>query len=147
MQQPCFIRTLDDLCRVAIPKDIRKSFRLDAGDDLCVGVEGSRIVITPVKNALFDPQFGEVLGQKYGHAFGIYSKESRVQGFATPVEVPETWTHYWPEVNRRFPYNDYYVYPVVSKTTSCNEGYVVVPREIDNYSYTTAIVDLLSMLV
>ena len=68
MQQPCFIRTLDDLCRVAIPKDIRKSFRLDAGDDLCVGVEGSRIVITPVKNALFDPQFGEVLGQKYGHA-------------------------------------------------------------------------------
>ena len=40
------IRQIDKLGRIVIPKDIRKTFNISSGDDICITVDNNSVILT-----------------------------------------------------------------------------------------------------
>ena len=52
MKQTGIVRRIDDLGRIIIPKEIRRSLRISEGDPLELWIDGDSIVVTKYKHTL-----------------------------------------------------------------------------------------------
>ena len=130
MKSTGILRKVDDLGRVVIPKDIRRTLRIREGDPLEIFVENDsvcfqkysmlgslteeplRIAITMASNSGLRP-------------IAIYDTDKKLRGMENfPSYVPNTWE----DENKPFVFNSTYgVYPIF--TDGDRVGYVVCDRQ------------------
>ena len=126
MKATGIIRRIDDLGRVVIPREIRRSLKIREGDPLEILIEKNcvsfkkysalgfmddetlRIALAMAKNSGLRP-------------IAIYDRGTKLQGSENfPLYVPDKWEH----ERKPFAYNNTYgVYPII--TDSELMGYVV----------------------
>lgn len=114
------IRRLDDLGRIAIPKEIRRSLKLRAGDPLEICVEKEDIVLRKYF-ALELSRYCKVASNALDRLevkYAIYDREERLYTNSPDTflyNLPTSWRRYnWSNVMQRYIDNDISIQPIIS---------------------------------
>lgn len=127
MKATGIVRRIDDLGRVVIPKEIRRTLKFREGDPLEIFL-GEENTVCFKKYSVLSKMDDEILrvavemARKSNLApIAIYDREAKLKGMENfPSYVPDEWKNY----SMAFLYNDTYgVYPII--TGGEVEGYVV----------------------
>lgn len=146
MKATGIIRRTDDLGRVVIPKEIRRTFRIREGDPLEIFIEKDCVCFKKYSalGSLDEEnlRIAQTMAQRtFKHQIAIYDRDSKISGLKCydPC-VDESW-----EENRTpFKYKGMGVYPIISNGDLY--GYVCCPEE-DMGTEMTMIVRYLSVAV
>lgn len=129
MKATGIVRRIDDLGRVVIPKEIRRTLKLREGDPLELFL-GEENTVCFKKYSVLGKTNDETLrvavemARKSNLApIAIYDRKAKLRGMENfPPYVPDEWRNYC----NPFIYNSTYgVYPII--TGGDTEGYVVCP--------------------
>lgn len=139
MRATGIVRRLDELGRIVIPKEIRKSLRLKEGDAMELFIEDDGFCYKkhrPLERILNDICVALLNGKK---EFAVYSVRDRVGGNARdlPEEIPETWG------DHPFPFNSngWFIIPLVSDGNVL--GYIAIAgADPDEYAMGVAAMTL-----
>ena len=127
MKATGIIRRVDDLGRVVIPKEIRRTLKIREGDPLEIFLEDNECVCFKKYSALgsMDDETLRIaltMGRNSGlRPIAIYDRDTKLRGMENfPSYVPNEWER----ENKPFAYNNTYgVYPII--TDGERMGYVV----------------------
>ena len=129
MKATGIVRHIDDLGRVVIPKEIRRSLKIREGDPLEIFIENNCVCFQRYSalGSLTDGtlQIALTMAANSGlRPIAIYDTISKLRGTKNfPSYVPSEWEH----ENEPFEYNNTYgVYPIT--TDGERMGYVVCER-------------------
>ena len=147
MKATGIIRRVDDLGRVVIPKEIRRTLKIREGDPLEIFLEDNGYVCFKKYSALGSLseetlRVAQDMAQRtFNHQIAIYDCGRKISG-------PDSYSSYvnmsW-EYNRTpFKYEGMGVYPIISVGELC--GYICCP-ESDMSAEMTMIVRYLSIVV
>lgn len=140
MKSTGIVRRIDDLGRVVIPKEIRKTIRVREGDPLEIFLDGEAIVFkkySPISFCSFSA--AKVLRNKVSQ-FAIYDRWGIIErkgNFDFPKVPKDEWNDSFSE---SFDY-DKYVYPIVADGELY--GYVVIPGK-EKSDFVCGIVAMIS---
>ena len=145
MKATGIIRRVDDLGRVVIPKEIRRTLKIREGDPLeiflekdCVCFQKYSVLGSFSEDIL---RVAQTMAQRtFKHQIAIYDRDSKISGpNSYSSYVDESW-----EYNRTpFKYKGMGVYPIISDGELC--GYICCP-ESDMGAEMTMIVRYLSVV-
>lgn len=147
MKATGIIRRVDDLGRVVIPKEIRRTLKIREGDPLEIFLEDNDCVCFKRYSAL-DSLSEEVVRvaqdmaqRTFKHQIAIYDRDSKISG-------PNSYSSYvdvsWESNRTPFKYQGMGVYPIISDGELY--GYICCP-ESDMGAEMTMIVRYLSIVV
>ena len=146
MKATGIIRRIDDLGRVVIPREIRRSLKIREGDPLEILIEKNCVCFKKYSAlGLFSEDILRVaqdMAQRtFKHQIAIYNRDSKISGSNSYSSyADESW-----EYNRTpFKYEGMGVYPIISDGELC--GYICCP-ESDMGAEMTMIVRYLSVVV
>ena len=129
MKATGIIRRTDDLGRVVIPKEIRRTLKIREGDPLEIFIERDCVCFKKysVLGSLDEEalRIAQVMAQRtFKHQIAIYDRDNKVSGLKCyDPYVDESW-----EENRTpFKYKGMGVYPIISDGEL--HGYVCCPEE------------------
>ena len=146
MKATGIVRRIDDLGRVVIPKEIRRSLKIREGDPLEILIEKNCVCFKKYSTlGSFSEDILRVaqdMAQRtFNHQIAIYDRDSKVSG-------PNSYSSYvdesWEDNSTSFEYEGMGVYPIISDGELC--GYICCP-ESDMGAEITMIVRYLSVVV
>ena len=146
MKATGIIRRIDDLGRVVIPRDIRRSLKIREGDPLEILIEKNCVCFKKYSTlGLFSEDILRVaqdMAQRtFKHQIAIYNRDSKISG-------PNSYSSYvdesWEDNSTSFEYEGMGVYPIVSDGELY--GYICCP-ESDMSAEMTMIACYLSTAV
>ena len=116
MKATGIVRRIDDLGRVVIPKEIRRSLKIREGDPLEILIEKNCVCFK--KYSTFGSFSEDILRvaqdmaqRTFNHQIAIYDRDSKVSG-------PNSYSSYvdesWEDNSTSFEYEGMGVYPIVS---------------------------------
>ena len=146
MKATGIVRRIDDLGRVVIPKEIRRSLKIREGDPLEILIEKNCVCFKKYstlgsfsENILRVAQ--DMAQRTFNHQIAIYDRDSKVSG-------PNSYSSYvdesWEDNSTSFEYEGMGVYPIVSDGELY--GYICCP-ESDMSAEMTMIACYLSTAV
>ena len=146
MKATGIVRRIDDLGRVVIPKEIRRSLKIREGDPLEILIEKNCVCFKKYstlgsfsENILRVAQ--DMAQRTFNHQIAIYDRDSKVSG-------PNSYSSYvdesWEDNSTSFEYEGMGVYPIVSDGELY--GYICCP-ESDMSAEMTMIACYLSAAV
>ena len=142
MKATGIIRRIDDLGRVAIPKEIRRKMRIREGDPLEFFLDGFDGLVlkrySPLAESLC-PKAAENALKKERIRFAVYDKDFRLSGSyqdSFPSVVPVTWS----DNAKMFVAGAFTVFKIFSVGELL--GYIAV-TETDKTEYVKAIVSMI----
>ena len=146
MKATGIVRRIDDLGRVVIPKEIRRSLKIREGDPLEILIEKNCVCFK--KYSTFGSFSEDILRvaqdmaqRTFNHQIAIYDRDSKVSG-------PNSYSSYvdesWEDNSTSFEYEGMGVYPIVSDGELY--GYICCP-ESDMSAEMTMIACYLSTAV
>ena len=129
MKATGIIRRVDDLGRVVIPKEIRRSLKIREGDPLEIFLGDDNCVCFKRYSALGSLSEGtlriaqDMAQRTFNHQIAIYDESRKISGpDSYSSYVDESW-----EYNRTpFKYKGMGVYPIISDGELC--GYICCPE-------------------
>lgn len=129
MKATGIVRRIDDLGRVVIPKEIRRSLKIREGDPLEIFLDDNDCVCFKRYSALGSLseetlRVAQDMAQRtFNHQIAIYDRDSKISGpNSYSSYVDESW-----EYNRApFKYKGMGVYPIISDGELC--GYICCPE-------------------
>ena len=147
MKATGIVRSIDDLGRVVIPKEIRRTLKIREGDPLEIFIEDNECVCFKKYSALGSLseetlRVAQTMAQRtFNHQIAIYDSRCKISGpNSYSSYVDESW-----ESNRTpFKYKGMGVYPIISDGELY--GYICCP-ESDMGAEMTMIVRYLSVVV
>ena len=146
MKATGIVRRIDDLGRVVIPREIRRSLKIREGDPLEILIEKNCVCFTKYSTlGSFSEDILRVaqdMAQRtFNHQIAIYDRDSKVSG-------PNSYSSYvdesWEDNSTSFEYEGMGVYPIVSDGELY--GYICCP-ESDMSAEMTMIACYLSAAV
>ena len=146
MKATGIIRRIDDLGRVVIPREIRRSLKIREGDPLEILIEKNCVCFKKYSTlGLFSEDILRVaqdMAQRtFKHQIAIYNRDSKISG-------PNSYSSYvdesWEDKRTPFKYEGMGVYPIISDGELY--GYICCP-ESDMGAEMTMIVCYLSAAV
>ena len=146
MKATGIVRRIDDLGRVVIPRDIRRSLKIREGDPLEILIEKNCVCFKKYSTlGLFSEDILRVaqdMAQRtFKHQIAIYNRDSKISG-------PNSYSSYvdesWEDNSTSFEYEGMGVYPIISDGELY--GYVCCPGS-DMSAEMTMIVCYLSAAV
>ena len=146
MKATGIIRRIDDLGRVVIPREIRRSLKIREGDPLEILIEKNCVCFKKYSTlGSFSEDILRVaqdMAQRtFKHQIAIYNRDSKISG-------PNSYSSYadesWEYKRTPFKYEGMGVYPIISIGELC--GYICCP-ESDMGAEMTMIVRYLSVVV
>ena len=146
MKATGIIRRIDDLGRVVIPREIRRSLKIREGDPLEILIEKNCVCFKKYSAlGLFSEDILRVaqdMAQRtFKHQIAIYNRDSKISG-------PNSYSSYadesWEDNRTPFKYEGMGVYPIISVGELC--GYICCP-ESDMGAEMTMIVCYLCAVV
>ena len=146
MKETGIVRRIDDLGRIVIPKEIRRSLKIREGDPLEIFLEKDCICFKRYSalGSLSEETLRVVqtMAQRtFKHQIAIYDSRCKISG-------PNSYSSYvdvnWEDNRTPFKYNGMGVYPIVSDGELC--GYICCP-ESDMGAEMTMIVCYLCAVV
>ena len=147
MKATGIIRRIDELGRVVIPREIRRSLKIREGDPLEIFLEDNNCVCFKKYSALGSMseeilRVAQDMAQRtFNHQIAIYNRDSKISG-------PNSYSSYadesWEDHRTPFKYKGMGVYPIISDGELC--GYICCP-ESDMGAEMTMIVRYLSVVV
>ena len=146
MKATGIVRRIDDLGRVVIPREIRRSLKIREGDPLEILIEKNCVCFKKYSTlGSFSEDILRVaqdMAQRtFNHQIAIYDRDSKVSG-------PNSYSSYvdesWEDNNTSFEYEGMGVYPIVSDGELY--GYICCP-ESDMSAEMTMIACYLSAAV
>ena len=147
MKATGIVRRVDDLGRVVIPKEIRRTLKIHEGDPLEIFLEDNECVCFKKYSALGSLseetlRVAQTMAQRtFNHQIAIYDKSRKISG---PDSYGSFVNMSW-EYNRTpFKYEGMGVYPIISVGELC--GYICCP-ESDMGAEMTMIARYLSVVV
>ena len=146
MKATGIVRRIDDLGRVVIPREIRRSLKIREGDPLEILIEKNCVCFK--KYSTLDSFSEDILRvaqdmaqRTFNHQIAIYDRDSKVSG-------PNSYSSYvdesWEDNSTSFEYEGMGVYPIVSDGELY--GYICCP-ESDMSAEMTMIACYLSAAV
>ena len=128
MEATGIVRRIDDLGRVVIPREIRRSLKIREGDSLeiliekdCVGFKKYSTLGSFSEDILRVAQ--DMAQRTFNHQIAIYDRDSKVSG-------PNSYSLYvdesWEDNSTSFEYEGMGVYPIISDDELY--GYVCCPE-------------------
>ena len=146
MKATGIVRRIDDLGRVVIPREIRRSLKIREGDPLEILIEKNCVCFK--KYSTFGSFSEDILRvaqdmaqRTFNHQIAIYDRDSKVSG-------PNSYSSYvdesWEDNSTSFEYEGMGVYPIISDDELY--GYVCCP-ESDMSAEMTMIACYLSAAV
>lgn len=128
MKATGIIRRIDDLGRVVIPKEIRRTLRIREGDPMEIYIEKDTVCFK--KYSVLGSLDGEILrtAQRmaqitFHHQIAIYDRDCRVSG---PMSYETYVEEDWKDNRFSFEYKGMYVYPILSDGEL--HGFVCCPK-------------------
>lgn len=146
MKATGIIRRIDDLGRVVIPKEIRRTLKIREGDPLEIFLEKDCVCFQKysVLGSLSEDilRVAQTMAQRtFKHQVAIYDDRCKISG-------PDSYSSYvyesWKYNRTPFKYEGMGVYPIISDGELC--GYICCP-ESDMGAEITMIVRYLSVVV
>ncbi len=147
MKATGIIRRVDDLGRVVIPKEIRRTLKIREGDPLEIFLDDNDCVCFKKYSALGSLseetlRVAQTMAQRtFKHQIAIYDRDSKISG-------PNSYSSYvdvsWESNRTPFKYEGMGVYPIISVGELC--GYICCP-ESDMGAEMTMIARYLSVVV
>ena len=146
MKATGIIRRIDDLGRVVIPREIRRSLKIREGDPLEILIEKNCVCFKKYSAlGLFSEDILRVaqdMAQRtFKHQIAIYNRDSKISG-------PNSYSSYadesWEDKRTPFKYEGMGVYPIISDGVLC--GYICCP-ESDMGAEMTMIARYLSVVL
>ena len=146
MKATCIVRRVDDLGRVVIPKEIRRTLKIREGDPLEIFLEKDCVCFQKysVLGSLSEDilRVAQTMAQRtFKHQIAIYDRDNKISG-------PNSYSSYadesWKDNRTPFKYNGMGVYPIISVGELC--GYICCP-ESDMGAEMTMIARYLSVVV
>ena len=146
MKATGIIRRVDDLGRVVIPKEIRRTLKIREGDPLEIFLEKDCVCFQRYSalGSLSEDilRVAQTMAQRtFKHQVAIYDRDSKVSG-------PNSYSSYvdvsWESNRTPFKYKGMGIYPIVSDGELC--GYICCP-ESDMGAEMTMIARYLSVVV
>ena len=147
MKATGIIRRIDDLGRVVIPREIRRSLKIREGDPLEIFLEDNGYVCFKKYSALGSLseetlRVAQTMAQRtFNHQIAIYDCSRKISG-------PDSYSSYvyesWEYIRTPFKYEGMGVYPIISDGELC--GYICCP-ESDMSAEMTMIACYLSAAV
>ena len=146
MKATGIIRRIDDLGRVVIPREIRRSLKIREGDPLEILIEKNCVCFKKYSAlGLFSEDILRVaqdMAQRtFKHQIAIYNRDSKISG-------PNSYSSYvdesWEDNSTSFEYEGMGVYPIISDGELY--GYICCP-ESDMSAEMTMIARYLSVVV
>ena len=146
MKATGIIRRVDDLGRVVIPKEIRRTLKIREGDPLEIFLENDCVCFQKysVLGSLSEDilRVAQTMAQRtFKHQVAIYDDRCKISG-------PNSYSSYvdvsWESNRTPFKYKGMGVYPIISDGELC--GYICCP-ESDMGAEMTMIVRYLSVVV
>ena len=146
MKATGIVRRIDDLGRVVIPKEIRRTLKIREGDPLEILIEKNCVCFKKYSTlGLFSEDILRVaqdMAQRtFKHQIAIYNRDSKISG-------PNSYSSYvdesWEDNSTSFEYEGMGVYPIISDGELY--GYICCP-ESDMGAEMTMIVCYLSAAV
>ena len=129
MKATGIIRRIDELGRVVIPREIRRSLKIREGDPLEIFLEDNNCVCFKRYSALGSMseeilRVAQDMAQRtFKHQIAIYNKDSKISG-------PNSYSSYadesWEDHRTPFKYKGMGVYPIISDGELC--GYICCPE-------------------
>ena len=146
MKATGIVRRIDDLGRVVIPKEIRRTLKIREGDPLEILIEKNCVCFK--KYSTFGSFSEDILRvaqdmaqRTFNHQIAIYDRDSKVSG-------PNSYSSYvdesWEDNSTSFEYEGMGVYPIISDGVLC--GYICCP-ESDMGAEMTMIARYLSVVL
>ena len=146
MKATGIVRQIDDLGRVVIPREIRRSLKIREGDPLEILIEKNCVCFK--KHSTLGSFSEDILRvaqdmaqRTFNHQIAIYDRDSKISG-------PNSYSSYadesWEDNRTPFKYEGMGVYPIISVGELC--GYICCP-ESDMGAEMTMIVRYLSVVV
>lgn len=146
MKETGIVRRIDDLGRIVIPKEIRRSLKIREGDPLEIFLENDYICFKRYSalGSLSEEtlRVAQTMAQRtFKHQIAIYDSRCKISG-------PNSYSSYvdvsWEDNRTPFKYKGMGVYPIVSDSELC--GYICCP-ESDMGAEMTMIVCYLCAVV
>ena len=147
MKATGIVRRVDDLGRVVIPKEIRRTLKIREGDSLEIFLEYNDFICFKRYSALGSLseetlRVAQTMAQRtFNHQIAIYDRDNKVSG-------PDSYSFYagedWEDNRTPFKCNGMGVYPIISDGELC--GYICCP-ESDMGAEMTMIARYLSVVV
>lgn len=128
MKATGIVRRIDDLGRVVIPREIRRSLKIREGDPLEILIEKNCVCFKKYSTlGSFSEDILRVaqdMAQRtFNHQIAIYDRDSKVSG-------PNSYSSYvdesWEDNRTPFKYEGMGVYPIISDGELC--GYICCPE-------------------
>ena len=128
MKATGIIRRIDDLGRVVIPKEIRRTLKIREGDPLEILIEKNCVCFKKYSTlGSFSEDILRVaqdMAQRtFKHQIAIYNRDSKISG-------PNSYSSYadesWEDKRTPFKYEGMGVYPIISDGELC--GYICCPE-------------------
>ena len=146
MKATGIVRQIDDLGRVVIPREIRRSLKIREGDPLEILIEKNCVCFK--KHSTLGSFSEDILRvaqdmaqRTFNHQIAIYDRDSKISG-------PNSYSSYadesWEDNRTPFKYEGMGVYPIISDERPC--GYICCP-ESDMSAEMTMIACYLSTAV
>ena len=147
MKATGIVRRIDDLGRVVIPKEIRRTLKIREGDPFEIFLEDNGYVCFKKYSALGSLseetlRVAQTMAQRtFNHQIAIYDGSRKISG-------PDSYSSYvyesWEYIKTPFKYEGMGVYPIISDGVLC--GYICCP-ESDMGAEMTMIVCYLNAAV
>ena len=158
MRATGIVRRIDDLGRVVIPKEIRKTLRIREGDPLEIFTAKDGEVILKKYSPIgelneFSQEYAETLGETVGHGVLVTDLDSIIAVSKLPKkdykeksiskeleDIIENRTSYFVKDNKIIPihkddsmeYKQQIIMPIVSTSGDCIGAIILVAKENDN---------------
>ena len=147
MKATGIVRRVDDLGRVVIPKEIRRTLKIREGDPLEIFLGDDNCVCFKRYSALGSLseetlRVAQTMAQRtFNHQIAIYDGSRKISG-------PDSYSSYvyesWEYIRTPFKYEEMGVYPIISDGVLC--GYICCP-ESDMGAEMTMIARYLSVVL
>lgn len=114
MKATGIIRRIDDLGRIVIPKEIRRTLRIREGDPFEIFLDGQNGVIFHKYSQLGMGddvlRTAKLMAKFAGFEIAVYDMDYRLTGGeAYPANVPEVWDNFYTPTQ----FEEYTVYPIL----------------------------------
>ena len=114
MKATGIVRRVDDLGRVVIPKEIRRSLNIKEGDPLEIFADGQGGVVfrkySPLSISEDVLRTAKLMAKFAGVEIAIYDTDCKLTGGPSyPVNTPEAWDDFYKPMQ----FDNYMVYPVL----------------------------------
>lgn len=114
MKATGIVRRIDDLGRIVIPKEIRRTLRIREGDPLEIYLEDGGVVFkkySPLGMNKDVIHIAHTMASNAGFTIAIYDRDSVMVG---PRSFPHNVGDYWEYHRDVFQDGDFFIYPVYS---------------------------------